>query len=118
MPKKPRVCGRLVTNRSDRVDVCGQEAGHDESLTPTPHRGQYRDMVWTDIINKRTGKRGYNIISQGNAFDHERLEGGKPVTEIRRHTIDPPAPAPRQRKPKAGGHVPPPPIVKGRRITP
>ena len=47
VPAVPKVCGALVTNQAHgRTDVCGLESGHDKMLSPTPHRGRWRDMVW------------------------------------------------------------------------
>lgn len=85
----PRVCGALVQNTDyGRVDVCGEESGHDAMLNPTPHRGMYRGMVWETFQDARGRKRS-NIIDQGQPFEEERLEGGEPVShKVQRHLIE------------------------------
>lgn len=96
----PRICGALVQNADyGRVDVCGEESGHDAMLNPTPHRGMYRGMVWESFRDVRGRKRS-NIINQGSPFEEERLEGGTPVPhEVQRHLIDRAAPHARERPP-------------------
>jgi len=98
--KKPRVCGALVQNADyGRVDVCGEEAGHDAMLNATPHRGMYRGMVWESYRDKG-GRKKTNIIDQGEPFEQERLEGGAPVPhEVQRHLIERAKPMARERPP-------------------
>jgi hypothetical protein len=87
--KPPRVCSALVTNAAyGRTDVCGLEEGHDKMLNPSPHRGIYRGMVW-ETWRDRGGRKHTNIIDQGEPFEEERLEGGKPIPhEVQQHMID------------------------------
>jgi hypothetical protein len=84
-PEKKLRCGRLLDWRPQgkrtRFDMCGLEAGHDKTLEPTPHRGQYTDATWETGIDSEGHKTVFNVIDWGRSEEEQAAGGREAIAE-------------------------------------